>query len=232
MPLHIQPSIFHTYPDFRCGVIVAKGIENTKEKIDLPWDAMQQELVKHFDSYEAPSRHPHILAWRQAYKTFGTDPQKYRCSVEALVRRTLKGEPPMHINALVDIYNYISLKYVVPIGGEDLDAVQGAIVLDQAKGDEPFIRLGGEENEPPDPGEVVYKDELGVLCRRWNWREADRTKLTESTRNAILEIETLGGYDATRLQAALDECTKLIQEHCGGEVHVQVLDKEQATAVC
>lgn len=98
--------------------------------------------------------------------------------------------------------------------------------MDFAKGNEPFIRLGGTENEPPLPGEVVYKDEEGVVCRRWNWREAERTKLTEETKNAIIVIEGLPPISREIIESAIKELANLIKKYCGGETSTQILNQE------
>ena len=76
------------------------------------------------------------------------------------------------INPLVDIYNGLSLKYGIPVGGEDIDKFEGNVRLTLASGDEEFMTLGSEKSEPPSPGEIVYKDDAGAICRCFNWREA------------------------------------------------------------
>src|SRR6266567_784130 len=127
----------------------------------------------------SPSDHPHIQAWRSAYGGFGCKPSRFYCSAEALLRRALKdGIPP--ISRLVDMYNALSISYVVPIGGEDRDRLVGDVVLRFATGGEQFE---ARENgtlvcAPVETGEVVWIDGAGVTCRRWNWRQCARTALT------------------------------------------------------
>jgi DNA/RNA-binding domain of Phe-tRNA-synthetase-like protein len=193
MKFRIKKEIFNNFAGLIVGVILAKNINNKGEsqEINELLQNAENKAIKEFSKLESPGKHSHILPWREAYKKFGSDPHKYHCSSEALVRQVLKGRKIRHINKLVDLYNYISLKYVLTVGGEDLDKIKGDLILNFAKGDELFVRLGGIENEPPLPGEVVYKDEEGIICRRWNWREADRTKLTKETKNAIIIIEGL-----------------------------------------
>ena len=94
-----------------------------------------------------------------------------------------------------------------------------------AVGTEPFIRIGGEENEPPPAGEVVYKDDGGVVCRRWNWREADRTKLTENTKNAVIVVDGLLEIGRGVVEAATNELAELVRTHCGASARVEILDK-------
>lgn len=228
MKFIIKKEIFDKFTDFIVGIILANGLDNRgelKEINDLLRNA-ENKAINEFSKFESPSQHPNILPWRQAYKKFGSDPHDYHCSSEALVRQVLKGKKIRHINKLVDLYNYISLKYVLPVGGEDLDKIKGDLVLDFAKGDELFVRLGGTENEPPLPGEVVYKDEEGVICRRWNWREAERTKLGEETKKAIIGIEGLPPISKEIIEAATKELAELIKKYCGGEISYQILNQE------
>jgi DNA/RNA-binding domain of Phe-tRNA-synthetase-like protein len=88
------------------------------------------------------------------------------------------------------------------------------------------VRLLGEpEERPPYPGEVIYKDDLGALCRRWNWKEADRTKLTPETRRAILVFEGLPPVGAEEIAEATGALAALIHAHCGGGMTTGILDR-------
>ena len=104
-------------------------------------------------------------------KALGVSGKQFPSSIEALLRRAMKGGEPFRINPLVDLYNVISLRHRLPCGGEDLDTIEGEIRLTRAAGDEHFVPLGGSESEPPPAGAVIYRDDLGVICSCWNWRE-------------------------------------------------------------
>ncbi|MBI4407666.1 MAG: hypothetical protein HY565_04175 [Candidatus Kerfeldbacteria bacterium] len=232
MEISIQPEIFAVWPQAQLGLVF---VDQANNQADLSaWHdeqmAMENYVRQLFPTAEAVGQHPHIQAWRRAYRAFGCDPHKYRCSSEALARQVLKGNAIWGINPLVDCYNYISLKYTVPVGGEDCAHIQGAVVLKRAHGTEPFVRLGGSENEPPEVGEVVYADAAGVLCRRWNWREADRTKLTADTTTAVLVIEAIPPMTTEQLQAATAELADLVTKWCQAKTHYQILSSTQPTA--
>lgn len=230
MKFSIRNKIFEDFSGFTVGAVIVKAMDNHGASGEIADLLRKAEVTarEEFTKLESVGQHPHIAAWRQAYKKFGSDPHQYRSSVEALVRRVLKGDSIPHINRLVDLYNYISLKYIIPAGGEDSDAIKGDLILDLAEGGEPFIRLGGVENEPPDSGEVVYKDEAGIICRRWNWREAERTKLTEDTRNAVIVLEGLPPVSGAIIQQAGQELVELIQERCGGQVSSAILGESNS----
>jgi DNA/RNA-binding domain of Phe-tRNA-synthetase-like protein len=124
----------------------------------------------------APWAAAHMEAWRAAYRAFGAKPQRTPCSAEALRKRA--GSVPA-VNRLVDAYNALSLRYAVPIGGEDLDAYVGRPRLTVATGGEPFatMRDGAPATEAAEADEVIWRDDAGVTCRRWNWRQSVRTRL-------------------------------------------------------
>ena len=162
---------------------------------------------------------PHVAAWREAYRAFGAKPQRTRNSLEALLRRAPSGLP--RVNRLTDVYNAVSVLHAVPVGGEDLDRYVGPPVLRRASGDEPFdtVADGAPVVEHPDPGEVVWCDDAGVTCRRWNWRQARRTALTEQTTSALFILDALAPLDDAALTAAADDLARHL-ERLGPDVRV------------
>ncbi len=202
-----------------------KDINNKNQSLEIKnlLREAENQLRNNFDA-ESINQHPHIKAWREAHKKFGNDPKRYAPSVWAVTKRVVKGGEIPTINNLVDLYNYICLKYIVPVGGEDLDKCEGDILLTYAKGDENFIEISGNENNSPEEGEIVYKDNQGVLCRKFNWREADRTKLTEDTKNAIIVIEVLPPLERQILEEAVNEFKELVQKYGGGNLSSFILD--------
>ncbi|KUF14599.1 B3/B4 domain-containing protein [Streptomyces silvensis] len=172
-------------------------------------DDAARRLAAHLDG-RAPHEDPHMAAWRAAYTAFGAKPSRTRNSAEALAKRALADGGLPRINALVDVYNAVSVARLVPVGGEDLDLVEGGMRLVRASGDEDFVTAAAGERtvEHPEPGEVVWCDERGVTCRRWNWRQGPRTRLTEESVNAIFLLEGMGP-DAG-LQASGAELAELL----------------------
>ena len=116
---------------------------------------------------------------------------------------------------MVDLYNSISLSYALPCGGENLASIQGDLHLGKAKGGEAFFPLGAEEDAPALPEEIIYYDEAGAVCRSLNWREAQRTMLTERTKEAILVIEAIHPSQKERALEAIEALSQLIQDYFG-----------------
>ncbi len=224
MKFVISNHIFEKYSDAVIGVVVAKNLDNLGENKEIEKLLRQEEdRVKNEFNLENLAQNPIIANWRKAYKLFGSDD---RCSSEALIRVVLKGNQIRHINKLVDVYNYISLKYKTPVGGEDLDKIEGDIYLKFANSDEKFTILGGTEVENPKEGEVVYADDKEVICRKWNWRESDNTKLTERTKNAFLVIDALPPVTENIVKSAVGEFAKLVNKFCNPETSTFILNSE------
>lgn len=224
MKFVVDKKIFEKFPGVNIGVVVAREINNTGDVGEVG-KMMRAEEARIEESYqpETLSQDPKITSWRKAYSSFGFKPKDAKSSVENLYKMVTRGIQIRKINKLVDIYNFICLKYMVPVGGEDIDKMVGDLQLTFADGEKPVKLLGDAEPESPKDGEVIYKDAEQTICRCWNWREADRTKLTRETKNAILVIEGLPPIRKNEVESATHELAKLIEAHCGGVIKQFIL---------
>ena len=228
MRLVITDEIFNQFPRLVLGVVKLHNIDNSQDRVEITEVLRQAEAALSASFGSTPIiEHPHIAAWREAYRTFGAKPKDYPSSVENLARRVLNCAKLSHINKLVALYNSVSLRHVLPVGGEDLDKIVGDVLLTRAGHNEPAVVLfGDKEARAPRAGEIIYKDDVGAICRRWNWKEADRTKLTHATQNAFLVIETLPPVTQAAVEAAVRELAHLVKQYCGGAVSTAFLDKD------
>lgn len=230
----IEQDFWHLFPQAEIAVILAKGIDNTEEGSEQSrpdiFRLLNQgnEDAKKFLTAEVFSENKVISVWRKAYQQFKTK-KGVRCSIEALLKRVEKGTGVGTINPLVDLYNTVSLTYGLPCGGEDMDTFVGDMVLTVAQGGEHFMALGDEEADHALPGEVIYKDEEGAVCRCWNWRDGQRTMLTESTQNAFLIIESVDPSRSADLAAAVNMLAELSQQFLGGTAEIHLLNSEKRT---
>ena len=203
---HVAPSVFTLRPDYRALLLAVGGLVQSES------DEVSEALL---DAAEASARSglhersveeaPHIAAWREAYRAFGAKPQRTRNSLEALLRRAEVGLP--RVNWLTDLYNAVSVLHQIPIGGEDLTCYSGSPRLLRATGQESFDTIvdGQTVIEHPEPGEVVWSDDAGVTCRRWNWRQARRTQLRDNTTTALFILDALEPISNTALADAADD---------------------------
>lgn len=217
MKFSVDEKIFKKWPEVIIGGLVLTDFDNKgtdKEILKLLRDQenkTQQELA----SLEM-GQIPGVAAWRQIHKAFGSDPREYPSSIEALLRRARGGKQLPEISKLVDLYNYFSLKYKVPAGAEDVDKISGDVVLTFANGNESGKYLGSDAVDTCFAGEVIYKDDKGFICRRWNWREADRTKIGENTKNALLVFEIALPTTTETLENLLKEAGELTSKFLKG----------------
>lgn len=221
----IEDDFWSLFPNAKIGVVICHGIDNSIRNEEGYLDMIlkaEKEALKYLQNAEF-SNNEVIKTWREAFQKFKTK-KGARSSIEALLKRVHNGNHIGNINPLVDIYNSISLRYALPCGGEDIEKFNGDIRLTKAIGDEEFIPLGSDENSPPCEGEVVYKDNIGAICRCWNWRESLRTMLTEKTNNAFLCIELTDEKRQAEFEDALEELAKLVKDNLGGETQISILD--------
>jgi DNA/RNA-binding domain of Phe-tRNA-synthetase-like protein len=215
--VRVDPAVHAAHPDYVALVLLASGLANGPS--DAGSDAQLAAAEAHVrdSDLERAADHPHIAAWRSAFSAFGSKPKRYPSSAEALIARVLKGQPLPRVNALVDLYNAVSVRHVVPLGGEDADRLEGALRLTVATGDEPFDPRGdGIDVEHVAAGEVVWRDDRGVTCRRWNWRQGRRTQLTEHTTRAFFVFDRLDGITVDELHRAAGELSELLLERWPG----------------
>ena len=202
----VDAAVFALRPDYRVLLLAVDRI------VPGPGDQVSDALLQ---AAEAAAREalrggpaeelPHVAAWREAYRAFGAKPQRTRNGLEALLRRAASGLP--RVNRLTDCYNAVSVLHQIPLGGEDLTRYAGPPRLIRATGDEPFdtVADGVAVTEHPEAGEVVWCDDAGVTCRRWNWRQARRTQLREDTSTALFILDALDPVTGEALHAAADD---------------------------
>jgi DNA/RNA-binding domain of Phe-tRNA-synthetase-like protein len=202
----VDDAVLDLRPDYRALLLTADGLRGgpsdaTSERILEDAEATARRLL----GGQPPEQLPELAAWREAYRAFGAKPQRTRPSVEALLRRVDPAGLP-RIDRITDVYNAVSISHLLPIGGEDRAAYAGPARLMRAAGNEPFDTTAGGEPavEHPEAGEVVWRDDAGVTCRRWNWRQCTRTRITTDTRSAVFILDALDPLTDAAVDAAAD----------------------------
>jgi DNA/RNA-binding domain of Phe-tRNA-synthetase-like protein len=202
----VDAEVFALRPDYRALLLAVDGLvpgasDASSDALLSAAEAAAREALED----GAVEQLPHVAAWREAYRAFGAKPQRTRNSLEALLRRAASGLP--RVNRLTDLYNAVSVLHQVPLGGEDLSRYTGPPRLVRARGAESFDTMadGGVVVEHPDLGEVVWCDDAGVTCRRWNWRQARRTQLRDETTSALFILDALDPMSDEALDAAAED---------------------------
>ena len=231
MRFSIQKELFDILPDLTIGMVVARDVDNTRlsKEIDDLLTRAVEEMKKNFIGDKA-QEHPRIKPWRTAFSKLAISGSKFPSSIESMARRVLKGDPFPKINPLVDLYNSVSLRYLVPMGGHDLDTIEGNIYLRFAEGWEPFHPMGGGETMIVPKGELVYRDDREVLTRNWVWRQCEKDKATEITKNIFIPIDVLGEVGRERADEIIHELFQLVPRHLGGTILSAILNRENPSA--
>ncbi|YCI30506.1 B3/4 domain-containing protein [Erwinia sp. PK3-005] len=222
----IESSLVGIAPGFRALSIVVEAAplrhpQVAQQTLEEACQAMRQN--------DFPWAEAHLQAWNEVFKAFGAKPKKTPCSAEALRKRVLKEGGLPAIDPVVDIYNAVSIRYAVPVGGENLASYQGQPRLTLADGSELFdtVKAGEPAMESPEPGEVIWRDDRGVTCRRWNWRQGVRTRLDSHAQQMWFILESLPAMPLSALQEAGDMLiAQLTQLMPGMEAHSQLITLE------
>ena len=221
-----HPEIVRRFPTIVGGVIFAQGMTNgpTPPALQEAFRAGQQEALRRLGATPL-SQVESLAAWRSAFRAFGLEPTQYRSAAEALLRRlTKKGDIPS-INTLVDIGNLVSIRYALPTAVFDTRAITGTLTVHVADGTERYTTLGQDDIDHPEPGEVVFSDETGlVMARRWCWRQSEQSAAQPDTTTAIITIEAHHAQGQRDIEAALQDLLALLQTYAGGSFVSTILD--------
>ncbi|OGK08397.1 lysine--tRNA ligase [Candidatus Roizmanbacteria bacterium RIFCSPHIGHO2_01_FULL_35_10] len=216
----IDPKMAQKYPSINIGIALIKGVIIKKNHPDL-----RKEIDEFLKSQaglnnEIISSYPEIQSYRKIYKEMGLDWHSKRPSPEALLRRIALKKGLYNINTCVDAYNLIVMKYHVSSGAFDLDKIKFPTVLRFPEEGEKILLLGDDEPTEYKPIDLAYFDQNGGYNIYFNYRDAQRTAVTEQTKNILLNID--GIYDITRNQVekTLKESIEIITKYCGGKVEL------------
>ncbi|MCW6031409.1 B3/4 domain-containing protein [Pantoea sp. JK] len=199
----IDPSVSALAPDFTALSILVQAapVERPHVGEEALAQACRDMLQNDFPWAEA-----HLTQWAEMFKRFGAKPKRTPCSADALRKRVQRDGTMAAIDPIVDLYNAVSIRFAIPVGGENVAAYLGNPQLTRADGSESFdvYKEGVLSHESPEPGEVVWRDDAGVTCRRWNWRQGVRTRLSIEQAQMWFVLERLPAMPLYTLQQAGD----------------------------
>jgi DNA/RNA-binding domain of Phe-tRNA-synthetase-like protein len=193
-------AIVERFPAVQGGVIHVTGLANgpSPDALVLRFEA-EQVAVRAMIGSTPLSELPSLAAWRRTFRSFGVDPTAYRSAAEALLRRLTKQGSIPSINTLVDIGNLVSVRHALPVAIFDQRSATGSTTVRLATGKEVFTDLGSGETQHPEPGEVIFVDDAGLVsARRWCWRQSAESASGPETTEVLITVEAqhVGGADA------------------------------------
>lgn len=226
MQFVIAPEVFAALPSACFGVVAVKGA-----KPGPAAEEIRRRLAEAVESCTAAlegaaiKQAPEIVPYREAFRALGINPNKYPCSIEALLTRIAKGKGMPSINPLVDFGNAVSLRHRIPIGAHDMATFRdGVLEVRPAWDGDRFIPFGGGEAEIPDPGEIVYVSGGEVRTRRWTWRQSETGKITDATDSLLFPVDGFADVNRAQTLAARDELAAWAEELLAAEVTVGWID--------
>lgn len=208
----VSDKIYAVCPDFK-GAAVLCRVHNVGHSPEL-WTEIDDLTVDVVQTLQLSDikNNVHIEATRKAYKALGKDPNRYRPSAEALLRRLLRGLPLYQIDNLVDLINLLSLETGYSIGGFDFDKISGSeLVLGVGEDNEKFEAIGrGLLNIE---GLPVYRDAKGGIGTPTS--DEERTKLSLQTSTLLMLINGYSGEQG--LAKAVERCVSLLHRYAKAE---------------
>jgi DNA/RNA-binding domain of Phe-tRNA-synthetase-like protein len=198
MRFRVEPEIFAAFPGMRIAVAVATDLDNgaARPAVTAWWGEAWRAAGAAGAVYGNAQSHPRVQPWRERFRAHGVSPKDFPSSIEAMLRRALRGGEPFAINPLVDFYNAVSLHHVVPVGGFDLAGIVGPLELRRSREGDRFTALDAAEPVAVPPGEVAYADGSTILTRHFVWRQARTALIGAGTRSVVLVSEVLEGGSA------------------------------------
>lgn len=182
MEIQLSPLLQTQVPNFKLGVIKYENIQvgDSPQMLKGRLRLFQESL--YFDLEEKSlNEFPGIKEWKKVFKDAGTDPNRYRPSVEAMFRRIKKQNYLGSINSAADINNFFSLQYQVPIGIYDLDKLKGNIEIKIGAEQDEYTGINGRVINMDK--KILSRDELGAFGSPYV--DSERTAVTTETTSAI-----------------------------------------------
>jgi lysyl-tRNA synthetase class 2 len=213
MLVRCDQELFEMFPEASVHGVVSEAVGGFNPAIANAWKAKAIESVaaSGFTS-ETVLDSPAVSEWRSAFQKFGVKPSRFRSSIEQLFRRALKQEIIETSLPLVNLYCYVSLIAMAPMGAYDLEKVEGDIVVRFSKQDETFLGIGDSTPLIAHPGVVVYSDDGGIVCWAWNHRDAARVSLSPTTERAIFFADSSSIESESRADSAITLLSEALAE--------------------
>jgi DNA/RNA-binding domain of Phe-tRNA-synthetase-like protein len=235
MKFKINKEVFKKLPNLIVYIPIIYGFDNSKSeknillslKIERDCEA---ELKRKYSAVEELKEQTYIKSYFACFKEFGEDPIKNMPTHFALAKRVVQGKDLPNINPIVNIYNSVSIKYLTPFGGEDLQTLYGDFELRFANGDEHWLGIGETAPKSPAKGNLIWQDDFDVSTISLNWRQCDRTKLTEFSTDGYFIMDGFKNVNDENLKHAAEEFINIITKNFGGRAEMLVLDIDNPEA--
>jgi DNA/RNA-binding domain of Phe-tRNA-synthetase-like protein len=234
MRFSYDAAVWERCPELVVGVVWVTGVANrdADAAIEARLADAERETRTRFPTAPEIAKAPSIAAWRAIYTRLGVKASRYPCAAEGLIRRVVETGALPRLTALVDLANSVSLAAMLPVAPLDLAAVTGDLQVRFADGTERFQPINAPEPEPVPAGEVVYTDATpDALSRRWNWRQAEKGKVTPAVRDLLITTEAVHAEAREAVESVVAALAAAIPAHLGGTATAGILTPEHPESV-
>lgn len=164
-----------------------------------------------------------IKEWRETLKGLGADPSRYRHSAESLYRQIAKENFLKPIQSAVDLNNFFSLQYEIPIGIYDASKITGAITIAIGNDQTTYTALNGRDVTLRNM--LHCKDEIGPFGSLYV--DSKRTATSEETTEAIQVFYLRPSMDETEAEQLLTAAGNMFTQITGGDFQIAVLSNSR-----
>ena len=226
MDVSLHPSLISQHPEVKIGmihytkIVVAESPQMIKGRMQLYQENLYLELQETKVTERAG-----IAEWRKLWKTLGADPNRYRHSAESLMRRVGKQNYLTPFHSAVDLNNFFSLQYEVPIGIYDLASIQGNVEIALGDKETGYEGLNGRFNSLEN---ILYsRDEAGAFGSPFV--DSKRTAVTENTTEALHIFYLRPSLSDEEAKKLLASAGNMFNQIHGGEYTFSLLTNDTPT---
>ncbi len=162
---------------------------------------------------------PGIAEWRSVFKQTGTDPSRYRPSVEALYRRVKKGQFLDPFNSAVDLNNFFSLKYEIPFGIYDGNKIDGDVQVVVGSEESMYEGLNGRDIKLLNM--LHTADKSGPFGSPFV--DSKRTSVSEETKSALHVVYFKPSMETAECEEMLQAISNMFLQVHGGSSEIFVV---------
>lgn len=220
MEIQLSSELPEQIPGFKLGIIEYKNITvgDSPQMLKGRLQLFQESIF--FDLEDKPvTELPGIRDWRQIFKKLGKDPNRYRHSAEALYRRVQKQNYLTSVQSAIDMNNFFSLQYQVPIGLYDQDKLKVPVKIRVGLEGEFYKGLNGRENSVDRL--IVAVDSQGPFGSPFV--DSERTCVTLETKNALQIIFLQPSTDWINAEKLTESLMNMFVQLHGGEADYRIL---------
>lgn len=225
MLFKVNSEVFEKIPNLCIGAVIVEGVDN-KSKCEAIDELLTKQVgieLSSLDNESSVKKMKYLELYHQAMKAMDINSSKYLCSIEALLARLNKKRELPILNATVNLGNYISIKYKLPVGVHDIDQLEDDLIVRFATQKDTEFLENSFENDELVAGEPVYATNNSIRTRRWIWRQMKAGRVSENATRLLFPIDGFS-ENKDQLLKACEELAMLLEENYSCTTRVELID--------